>query len=75
MNVKKPVAACLKNLNAEEGMTQQELAECGDISVEYVRRLEYAIHSPSFTVMARLLHTNCGIDLNELAEQITDEEE
>lgn len=27
MNVKKAVADCLKNLNAEEGMTQQKLAE------------------------------------------------
>lgn len=74
MNVKKAVADCLKNLNAKDGMTQQKLAEYGSISVEYVSKLEHAKYHPSFAVMARF-HRNCGIDLNELAEQITDEVE
>lgn len=73
MNVKKAVADCLKNLNAKDGMTQQKLAEYGSISVEYVSNLEHAKSNPSFAVMARF-RRNCGLDLNKLAEQITEEE-
>lgn len=42
-------------LRQDQGLTQEELAEATQLSVEYISKIERGLASPSFSVIARLI--------------------
>lgn len=59
----------LKNLRTTNGLTQQQLAELADISVDYVHDLEFGLKKPSLNIVFALA-TALGISASTLVLQV-----
>lgn len=73
MNLKTALREELLQYRGKNSVSQEKIAEQCNISSRYYRKLERADANPSLVVLAELRRV-CGLDLNQLVDQMIHEE-
>jgi transcriptional regulator with XRE-family HTH domain len=66
------LAAAVRRLRMESGVTQERLALDAEVTIATLSRVERGVTDPHWTILRRIL-TALGVNLTELAAAIEDE--
>jgi transcriptional regulator with XRE-family HTH domain len=66
-NLKINFGKTVRTLRKRKGMTQEQLAEAADISVDFLSLVERGVNAPSFATLERLADA-LGVPVKELFE-------
>ena len=69
MNIGLAFGRCVRSVRLARGLTQEDLADASDLSVDAIRRIERAAFSPSLKTMSKL-SDGLGISLRTLFDDL-----